>query len=165
MSGLDAYVHAVIYEQIPLAFLKVPVPEALCDAAAQVIPIKTGANFQDALPILRAADSMAQLSARISDSLSFQSYQAPEKIIGAYKLIGHAGIFEDVADLWPGPRTTANDIKRTLSKYNKRRNNIAHEGDLDANGSDRLMQPRYAKSCQEFVENLVTRLNRVVYNV
>ncbi len=165
MSALDAYVHAVIYEQIPLAFLKAPVPDALCDAAAGVIPVKNAATFKEALPILTAPDSIAQLSRKLGDSLSFLSYQAPDKIMGGYKLIGYDTIFEDVSDLWPGPRTTANDIKRTLSKYYKRRNNIAHEGDRDANGADRAMQPQYAKDCQDFVENLVARLNRVVYGV
>ncbi len=165
MSALDAYIHAAIYEQIPRAFLKNPVPHALCDAMSAVIPIKNAANFKEALPILSAPNSIAQLSGKLAESLSFLSYQAPEKIIAGYDLVGYSNIFDDVSAIWRGPRRTADDIKRTLSRYYKRRNQIAHEGDRETNGTDRAMQPQYAQSCQEFVENLVTRLNRVVYGV
>jgi hypothetical protein len=165
MSALDAYVHAVICEKIPLAFLQTPVPNALCEMAAAEISIKNAASFKEALPIITAADSIAQLSIRIEGKLSFLSYQAPDKIIAGYKLIGYDSVFDNVAGFWPGPRTTADDIKRTLSKYYKRRNNIAHEGDREASGAERAMQPQYAKECQDFVENLVVRLNRVVYGV
>jgi len=50
-----------------------------------------------------------------------------------------------------------------LAGYVKRRNQIAHEGDREANGAVRHMQPQYAMKVAAFVENLVFRLNRVVY--
>ena len=166
MSALDAYVHAVLYERIPLALKSNPVPDSLCELMSSAIPIRNGNSFRDAIPLLVAQDSLAELSAKIKErTLAFLSYQAPEKIIAAYELIGHDNVFERVADLWPGPATEAEDIKRNLAAYAKRRNQIAHEGDHDANGHPRAMQPQYAQGCRNFIAGLVTRLNRVAFNV
>lgn len=40
MSALDAYIHSVLYEQIPIVLRTNPVPDALCDAMAGVLPKK-----------------------------------------------------------------------------------------------------------------------------
>ncbi|MCC5860272.1 MAG: hypothetical protein JJT90_19140 [Ectothiorhodospiraceae bacterium] len=163
---MDAYIHAVLYEKIPEVLRGDDVPEPLAKALASIMPIKNGDHFQDALPILKAHDTVARLSERLRDqTLSFLSYQSPEKIMKAYELIGHPNIFDTVAATWPGPRTTADDIRRSLANYVKRRNQIAHEGDLEADGQPRPMQPQYATQCREFIENLVSRLNRVVYGI
>lgn len=166
LSALDAYIHTVLKEKIPHALRMEPIPLPLCDAMASIIPIKNGANFRDAIPVISAANIYLELSERLNDkTLSFLSYQAPEKIIAGYELIGHHNIFDSVSQLWPGPNTTATDIKHILANYVKRRNQIAHEGDREANGAVRHMQPAYANECSEFIENLVSRLNRVVYGI
>jgi hypothetical protein len=166
MSALDAYIHSVLYEQIPIALRTNPVPQPLCDAMAVVLPIKNANGFKDALPLLSASDSLVQLCAKLREqSLGFLSYQAPDKIIAGYALIGRDRIFQDVADIWPGPRTSADDIKRHVAGYAKRRNQIAHEGDRDAKGKPRPMQPAYASECRMFIDGLASRLNRVVYGV
>jgi len=166
LSALDAYVHAVLYERIPLALQANPVPTALCELMASTLSIKNGTTFRDALPLLAAPDSLSELCTRLKDkTLAFLSYQAPEKIGAAYELIGHDNIFESVAGLWQGPGTEPDDIKRNLASYVKRRNQIAHEGDHEANGQPRPMQPQYAQGCGSFVDGLATRLNRVVYGV
>jgi hypothetical protein len=77
--------------------------------------------------------------------------------------VGHVEIFESISALWPGLNSTAGDLKRTLAGYVKRRNQIAHEGDREANGAVRHIQPQYASKVMVFVEYLVFRLNRVVY--
>jgi hypothetical protein len=133
---------------------------------ASIIPIKNSASFQEALPIIGAHDVVAELTGRLKDkTLVFLSYQAPEKIIAGYELIGHPNIFDDASAIWPGPRRTAEDIKRTLANYVRRRNQIAHEGDRDVHGNPRPMQPAYANACYEFTTNLVARLNRIVYGI
>lgn len=164
LSALDAYVHAVLYERIPAVLRLPPVPVALCDAMSSIIPIRSGGNFRDVLPLLLAQDSISQLCDRLRENtLAFVSYQAPEKISAAYELIGYDNVFESVAAIWQGPGTEAEDIKRNLAGYVKRRNQIAHEGDHEANGQPRPMQPQYAEGCSSFVSGLATRLNRVVY--
>jgi hypothetical protein len=166
LSALDAYVHAVLYERIPVALRANLVPAALCDLMASSLPIRNGGTFKNALPLLAAQDSLTELCTKVKDkTLVFLSYQAPEKISAAYELIGHENIFESVAALWQGPGTEAEDIKRNLANYVRRRNQIAHEGDHEANGQPRPMRPQYAQGCRDFVAGLATRLNRVVYGV
>lgn len=166
MSALDAYVHTVLYERIPTSLREEPVPPPLCELMSSVIPIKSGSTFRDALPLLLAQDSITEICTKLRDkTVAFLSYQSPEKITSAYELIGYNNIFESVADLWQGPGTEASDIKRNLAAYVKRRNQIAHEGDHDANGQPRHMTPQYARGCRDFVTGLATRLNRVVYGI
>ena len=133
---------------------------------SNIIPIRNGTSFREAFPIIAAPDVYAVLTNKLHEnSLSFLSYQAPEKIASAYDMIGYAAIFEDVAAQWPGPNTSANDLKRTLANFVKRRNQIAHEGDREASGAVRHMQPQYASRCADFIETLVRKLNFVVYGV
>ena len=164
LSSLDAYVHAVLYERVPHVLQGQPIPEALCTAMASIVPIKNASTFRDALPIISGAHVHTRLSERLKDqALAFTTYQTPEKIMGAYAMIGHPSIFDTVSTMWQGRRSSADDIKRQLANYAKRRNQIAHEGDREASGAVRHMQPKYANDCADFVENLVSRLDRVVY--
>ena len=165
ISSLDAYVHAVLYDRIPRELRSDAIPEALCDAMAGVLEIRNGKHFRGVFRIMSNRKMYRALTRHLRDAkLAFQSYQRPEKIIDAYKLLGHADIFEPVANMWRGPETSSADIKRKLVNYVNRRNQIAHEGDRDANGSIRHMQPKYAIDCVDFTENFVLRLNRIVYD-
>lgn len=167
VSALDAYVHHVVEERVPHILRGgAPYPEALCERLSTVLTIRNAATFRDALPMLSANDTLDQLVARLKDqNLSFLAFQAPEKIEEAYRLIGHDQIFADAAGIWPGPNTEPNDLKRRLSAYVRRRNQIAHEGDLEANGQPRSVQPEYAANCRGFITSLVMRLNQIVYGV
>lgn len=164
ISAMDAYIHAVLEERIPLELAGANIPDALANAMADLLPIKNGNNFRTAYPILSSTNTAIVLTARLRDqSLQFLSYQAPEKIIAAYSLIGKPDVFDQVSDLWPGPGTTADEIKRRLANYVKRRNQIAHEGDYEIGGAVRQMQPKYANDCTDFIINLTYRLDRVIY--
>ena len=164
ISSLDAYVHAVLDDRLPHVLTGNPIPDALCKAMVGIVPIKNAASFRDALPIILAEKVHTELTTRLRDqTLSFISYQAPEKILAAYDMIGHPSIFDAVSRIWQGPRTTPADIKRLLANYVKRRNQIAHEGDRKTSGAVRHMRPNYANECASFVQNLVSRLNRIVY--
>ncbi len=80
LSSLDAYVHAVLDDRLPHALTGDPIPDALCEAMAGIVPIKNAASFRDALPIISAANVHAELARRLGEqTLSFLSYQAPEK--------------------------------------------------------------------------------------
>src|SRR5690554_5335020 len=67
LSALDAYIHTVLKEQIPHALRMEPIPLPLCDAMASIIPIKSGANFRDAIPVISAANIYLELSERLND--------------------------------------------------------------------------------------------------
>lgn len=167
VSALDAYVHAVVYERLPLAFGQMaPPPDELCERLASLVPIKNSATFRAALPIFLANNSIDALLFRFKEeALAFQSFIEPEKIAKAYGLLGHANVFEEVSQLWPGPNTSSDDLKRRLHSYVRRRNQIAHEGDLEGNGTPRPIQPEYARDCRDFINSLVERLNQIVYGV
>lgn len=167
VSALDAYVHHVVEERVPhLLRGHQPPPDALCERLAGVLTIRNATNFRDALPILVANDTLDQIVARFrNQTLGFLAFQAPEKIEEAYRLIGRDQIFTEVAAIWQGPNTEPDDLKRRLAAYVRRRNQIAHEGDLEANGQPRPVQPEYAANCRAFIAGLVARLNQVVYGV
>lgn len=167
VSALDAYVHHVVEERVPHILRgHGPPPDALCERLSTVLTIRNAASFKDALPMLTANDTLDELVTRLKDqSLSFLAFQAPEKVEEAYRLLGHEQIFEAVAAIWQGPNTEPNDLKRRLSAYVRRRNQIAHEGDLEANGQPRPIQPDYGADCRAFITGLVLRLNQVVYEM
>jgi hypothetical protein len=165
ISALDTYVHSVIKDKLPQLFIPgAVIPDSLAEQVSLLIPIRNANTFRQAVPVLLAQDTIGQLLKKLENSfLQFQSFQAPDKIIEAYRFIGFTNIFDSVSDLWPGPNTTSEDLKRRLAGYVQRRNQIAHEGDLEVNGSQRPMQPDYAIACREFIGSLVNRLNQVAY--
>lgn len=164
ISALDAYVHAVLYERIPNVISSGNLPDPLAKALSSIMTVKDGNSFRNALPIITSSTPQAELASRLRiRTLEFSSYQAPEKIQAAYEMIGHNEIFGSVAALWPGPNSSEDDLKRILANYVKRRNQIAHEGDREANGAVRHIQPQYADKVAGYVQRLVNRLNRVVY--
>jgi hypothetical protein len=166
ISALDSYMHSMLYERIPLALSAPNVPDALCEALSGHITIKNAAGFKSALPVLRSHDTLGELFASLkSETLSFLSYQAPDKIIAGFDLIGENQVFDRVSAMWPGPGTTAERIRRNLVNYVKRRNQIAHEADAETSGTSRPMQPEYALGCKDFVINLTWRLNRIAYGI
>lgn len=166
ISALDSYMHSMLYERIPLVLNAPNVPDALCEVLSGHISIKNAGGFRIALPLLKSHDTLGELFETLkSETLSFLSYQAPEKIIAGFALIGEARIFDRVSAMWPGPGTTEERIRRDLVGYVKRRNQIAHEADAETNGTSRPMQPEYALGCKDFVINLTSRLNRIAYDI
>jgi len=166
VSALDSYMHSMLYERIPVILNSPNVPDALCEALSSPISIKNAGGFRNALPLLKNHDTLGEIFAILkSETLSFLSYQAPDKIIAGFALIGEDQIFDRVSAMWPGPGTTADRIRRDLVNYVKRRNQIAHEADAEANGISRPMQPEYALGCKDFVVNLTLRLNRIAYGI
>ena len=163
ISSLDAYVHAVLYERVPIVLRADSIPKALCEAMAKIFPIKDGTTFREAFRKMSSKDICQELTAQLKDeTLASSSYQNPDKIIQAYGLIGCPNTFDSVSKIWPGPGTSEADIKRQLANYVKRRNQIVHEGDFETSGRVRHIQPKYAKECAAFVENLVSKLDQVV---
>lgn len=165
ISALDSYVHDVIYEQIPIVLSSSSaIPDSLATAMALVLPIKKAEDFQSARTTLASHNTLHELFMTYRRTkLEFASYQAPDKIIAAYSLIGMSDIFNKVSALWQGPDSSPESIRETLAKYVIRRNKIAHEADLEISGIPRPMRSVYASSCQSFIDSLVARLDKAVY--
>jgi hypothetical protein len=165
VSALDSYVHDVLYEQIPLVLsASHDIPASLATAMASVRPIKNADDFRSARQLLASHNTLYDLFLIFRKTkLEFASYQAPDKVIAAYSLIGLPDIFERVSGLWQGPNSSSEDIKERLARYVARRNKIAHEADLEHSGRPRPMRSVYASDCRSFIDGLVARLNQVVY--
>lgn len=165
VSALDSYVHDVLYDKIPLVLTSTyEIPTTLATAMASARPIKNADDFRSARKILASHNTLHELFVIFRETkLEFASYQAPDKIIAAYSLIGIPDIFEKVSALWQGPDSSPENIKESLARYIMRRNKIAHEADLELSGISRPMRSVYASSCQSFIENLVTRLDKSAY--
>ena len=117
-------------------------------------------DVKSALRFIRAPAGVGLLAHEIRDKISrFEAYQAPEKVVGAFRLIGLKDILESVSARWQGPKTTRDDIAGRLDRYTKRRNQIAHEADVDTHGGPRAIAPEYAWACKEFVKGLVERIH------
>jgi|GEM_PF-1881308 len=164
IAALDAYVHAVLYDRIPVILQQLSIPDELCELMWKSLPVKDAKTFRMALPVLASKDSLAMVFETVkTNKLNNFVYQKPDKVIGAYKLIGIPDIFKCVADLWQGPNTSATRLKEYLKEYAVRRDKITHEGDHESDGTPRLMQPAYARECHKFIVGLVIRMNDVVY--
>lgn len=167
MSSLDAYVHAVLYDLMPALLWSYPAaaPDDLCDCILRVFAVRKREQVPEALEYITAPDGPDQLFKKVKEGVfELQAYQAPDKVVQAYRLIGYDDILVFVANAWPGPNTSRDEIAGRLARYVKRRNQIAHEGDLEqSSGTPRPMTPDYARNCIAFTRGLVTRLDDAVY--
>lgn len=170
LSALDAYVHQVIFDQIPkiLKSQQNNISQKLFELTSNIF-----ANPKDFKgckeyyhSILNSSHPHIEITNLVKPNLLQYSYQRPEKILEAYKLINYENIFSDVSSIWQGDKTNEKDIKDKLEAYCKRRNQIAHEGDLEHTSS----KPKpitfvFADNCIDFIENLVKRLDKIIYKV
>jgi len=167
MSSLDTYVHATLYSRIPVILAGSPsgVPQALRELVLEVFTVKKEEHVAAALEYVRSADGAAKLSERLrSDALVYRSYQAPDKVVQAFSCLGFDDVLQEVSTTWQGPRSSRTDIATRLSRYVRRRDQIAHEGDLEyTSHTPRSMTPDYARDCISFTKGFVERLNGVVY--
>ena len=162
LSSLDAYVHQTLYERIPqlLGGPHSDVPDELAKMVSSVTPFKSADDVRKLVKLMNSSDPASSLATSIEKGkLQFASFQAPHKIEGAYKLVGVDDPFGAVAAAWPGPATSKDEIRNKLDRYYKRRNQIAHEGDLNLQYNPRPMQPKYASDCRTFIAGLVERLD------
>lgn len=162
LSSLDAFVHQVVYSRLSrlLNDQNTPISDSLAELVVQVAPIRKPESAREALQFIRATDGVGLLAKRITEKiLQFASFQSPEKVILAYSYLAVHDPFTLVANAWQGPNTSTADLKKRLARYVKRRNQIAHEGDLDTNHQARAITPDFASDCVSFIKGLVQRLD------
>jgi hypothetical protein len=162
VGALDAYVHDALAAHLPalLADEDFVVSELLADAVGTVMPTKKREDIDNSLRFVRAANGPRLLAEAIREKISrFKAFQAPDKVVNAFKILGIQDILSDVAVRWQGPKTTRDDIAARLDRYSKRRNQIAHEADVDTHGGPRAIAPDYSWECKEFIRGLVERID------
>lgn len=165
MSALDTFVRDKLNEQIPvlLANQTAPIPEQLASLVSEAVLMKRPCDVRESLQYIRSASGIADLAEVIGeDLLADQTFQAPWKVESAFAVIGVEDVFGRVAAQWQGPNTTADELKRRLYNYFRRRNQIAHESDIQTDGTRRPITPNYARDCVSFITALATRLDATV---
>ncbi len=118
VSAMDAYFHAKIVQHVVKHSRKTNPSNKLLNERILV---------KDFIEGRRKAHTNAALRAAIERKLSYQSLQQPSQVAEALGLIG-------VSDFWKGVAQRLNQradtLRTSLAKVVKRRNQIAHEGDL-----------------------------------
>jgi len=119
VSSLDAYFHSkTIAYIVRAANHGAKMPKSLKKRTITIEHFVEGKKYERRMNVVRQA---------MEKSLGFQSLQQPEKIEQAVALIGVNSLWSGVAERCG---TTTDILKADLSKIVKRRNQIAHEGDL-----------------------------------
>jgi len=105
------------------------------------------------------------LEAEIREKLSYESYQQPNKIADAIRLISAKELWKEVASKLNKP---AKDIKNQLSAIVERRNKIAHEADIDPSygiGSRWNIDENMVNDAVNFIEQLVENIHQVLEDI
>lgn len=149
VSALDHFVHEVVRE-------------GMVEIYEGTRPLVAGfSNFSVSLAEAKAsipASSSVWVDAAIRQSHGYLSFQHPDKIADAIRLIHEP-------PLWPAIEVRlgvpAKDIKEHLKLIVERRNKIAHEADIDPSfpGQRWPISYRDASSAIEFLKQLVEAIN------
>ncbi len=149
VSALDHYVHEVVRQGM-IAIYNGTRPQVPGFAKFQVSLIEAKASIP--------TTSSAWVDAAIRQSHSFLSFQHPDKLADAIRLIHPDPIWQALEGKMGIP---ANDLKEQLKLIVDRRNKIAHEADADPTypGVRWPITYRDSTSATNFIERLVRALN------
>jgi hypothetical protein len=148
VSALDAYFHCkVLAFVVKLARNGDGMPKALAKATMTVADFVGARRYKRRMHAVRNA---------LQRNLGFQSLQQPKNVEDSLALIGVSSFWNSVAKRVGQP---ADDLKKKLLKIVKRRNLIAHEGDLSqsrkARNKPHALLPGQVKSFLDFLDVLV----------
>lgn len=112
--------------------------------------------------IVNRLNSSSWLEDEIRERLGYQSFQQPDKIADAVRLISDKRLWEEVAgELSRSPR----DIKQQLAAIVDRRNKIAHEADIDPTfgiGDRWSINEALVNDAVDFIEQIVEVIHQVL---
>lgn len=112
--------------------------------------------------ILNRLNNNSWLEAEIRGSLSYKSFQDPDKIADAIRLISDKKLWDEVANKMG--RTTK-DIKQQLNFIVDRRNKIAHEADIDPSfglGNRWPIDELMVNDAVDFIEQVVESIHQIL---
>lgn len=129
ISALDMYVHELVSQEMVEIF------EGRRSPSNQYLKFQL--SIETVERIRRAvspSDAVAAFDLDVRNQLSRMTFQDPEKIADAIRLFSEVQLWNELAlalGASPGTKeTVAKNLKQELSLLVRRRNSIAHEGDL-----------------------------------
>jgi hypothetical protein len=154
VSALDYYVHEVVR----IGMLEIHREQRPESSAFCRFQIALGSARQP-LNVQQNTDSW--LEDEIRERHGYKSFQQPDSIADAIRLISDKKLWEEVA---VNMSRTAKDIKDELRLIVDRRNKIAHEADLDPTypGSRWSIDDISVKEAVEFIEQVVESIHNIL---
>ncbi|CDM97006.1 MULTISPECIES: HEPN domain-containing protein [Limnospira] len=124
-------------------------------------------SVSDLLPLISSAiqnklNQTSLLNDELRENLGYKSFQKPDKIADAIRLIYEQKLWDEVAQQMG---KSAQDIKQQLSAIVDRRNKIAHQADIDPSfgiGNRWPIDDRLVSDCVDFLEQLVETIHQVL---
>jgi len=148
VSALDYYVHEVVR----LGMLEI------YNGSRSEPPAFS--SFQVSLGSTRSLNNL--LEDEIRQRHSYKSFQQPDKIADAIRLISDKKLWEEVGSVMNRP---AKDIKQELSIIVDRRNKIAHEADIDPTldlGDRWSINEKLVNDAVNFIEQVVESIHSIL---
>lgn len=112
--------------------------------------------------VMNRLDNVSWLEDEIRDRLGYQSFQQPDKIADAIRLISDKKLWEEVAVKLD---RSAKDVKQQLNATVDRRNKIAHEADIDPTfgiGGRWYIDEILVNDAVNFIEQVVEIIHQVL---
>lgn len=155
VSAMDAYFHAKVLQYVVKRSKQVTVPARLLNHRILVSDFIVGTKKERSNSALRAA---------IERYLSHQTLQDPNKIASALSLIGVSDFWEAVARELGQDREM---LKSNIGKIVKRRNQIAHEGDLSQSkkirNTSRAISPKYVSDAIKLFRKVAAAADQIIH--
>ena len=153
VSALDHYIHELV---------KLGMLEAYHGNRTQTDAfLRFQITMNSTLQAVRASGNDDWLEGQIRSSHGHLSFQSPDKIADGVRLISGVPLWDEVASRLG---TTSQDTREQLRLIVNRRNQIAHESDLDPSYPGILwpINPNMADDAVTFIENVAEAIYAVV---
>jgi len=154
LSAMDAYFHAKIIRHVVQHSKACDPSNRLLNEKILVSDFMAGQKYKRTNQALRIA---------IDRKLSYQSLQTPDKIADSLQLIGVNSFWDSIAKQM---KTDPKKLKSQVTIIAKRRNQIAHEGDLSqskkARNKSRSISHKDVNEAIELVSNVVSAADLII---
>jgi RiboL-PSP-HEPN len=154
VSAMDAYFHCKILAHVVKAANREVIPPKLASERITIADFVRAKRYKRRMTAIRNA---------IQRTLGFQSLQQADNIATSLKLIGIDTFWESVSR---GLGKAVPAVKKRLAKIVRRRNQVAHEGDVSQSKKTRNktheLQPRFVGNTLSFLETLVDEAEKAI---
>lgn len=157
VSALDQYIHQVVIAGMKNILMeRITSPVSFSKLLLGLDSVNLLLNVHD------IADMLPIIEKDIGIKLGWKSFQQPDKISEALKMVCDKNIWQDISLLM---NTSVKDIKEQLNLIVKRRDSIAHEADLDiVNQCQYPIDDHITKEAVNFIITVVFMIDSIVFD-